>query len=350
MARKPVMAFISNLRTLDDMVKLYPPDWHARVQAARQSPGYIASPPFDVCGRAIGYLVLMLRSGREVMSDMPAACALTLEMTRFVAEDLDGDVIGLGSLTTSVTDGGRIVADFIDRHGWKLRATHGDAGSVAAICDCLDLVRLKPTDKVGVVGAYGVIGTALSRLLAQSGQPLLLVGRRPDKLRDLELLIMAETGRRPLTSLDITSLSSADCIVTVTSHPTSLLAPTMVHDGAVIVDPAVPANVTSSSLWNDPSRALIVVSNASQVRVPGLAVSSAMFGTFDEPDGCATTYACLAETSANALFGDSRHHVGTIDLSFVVETRQRFAQLGFAHAVPRMFGSDARQLLQSLRP
>lgn len=345
MERKPVMVFISNLRTLSDMVDLYPPEWHERVRQARISPGYIASPPFDIQGEAVGYLVLMLRSGEEVMKDPVSAAKLTLEMTRFSAEDLDGDVIGLGSLTTSITKGGLLVADHIAKHGWKIRATHGDTGSVAAIRDCMDACRIGAGETVGIVGAYGVIGAALSRILACEGRDLILMGRRPDKLQAVADAIARDGGRTPVLTGDLADLRAAHCVITVTSHTSSLLAPALARQGAVIIDPAVPANTSNDPGWRDPAHDNVVVANASQVRVPGVAVTSAMFGTFDDPDGCATTYACMGETMLNAVNRDPEHHVGEIDLAFVAEVRTRFAKAGFHHAIPRMFGTDVRPLL-----
>lgn len=338
--RKPVAVFISNLRTLDDMTGLYPPDWHERVQAARQSPGYISSPPFDIQGRATGYLVLMLRSGEEVIKDPASAAALVLEMTRFAAEDLDGDVIGLGSLTTSITHGGADVADFIDRHGWKLRATHGDSGSAAAIIDVAGKVGYAAPARLAIIGAYGVIGTALSRHYSKLGCPLILCGPRGDKLLELGKTVMAESRLMPTLTTDLGLISSADFVITVTSHVSALLSPANTPPRTVVIDPAVPANVRDDPGWRQDGRDQLIISNASQVRLPGVAVSSAMFGTFDEPDGCPTSYACLGETLANALCGDTDHHVGLIDPAFVVTMSKRFDALGFRHAVPRMFGKD----------
>ncbi len=343
--RRPVAVFISNLRTLDDMTGLYPPDWHERVLAARQSPGYISSPPFDIAGVATGYLVLMLRSGEEVMRDMAGAAALVMEMTRYAVETLDGDVIGLGSLTTSITHGGQDVADLIDRQGWKIRATHGDSGSVAAIIECLDNAGVRPEAKIGLVGAYGVIGTALSRHYAKTSSQLVCCGPRPEKLLELVRRLRQESGADALPAVDIRMMTLADAVITVTSHPSALLGPQHVRPGALVFDPAVPANTKDEPGWHDPERDNLVIANASQVRLPGVAVHSAMFGTFDEPDSCPTSYACLAETLANAVFGDREHHIGEIDLDFVARTARRFALLGFRHAVPRMSGMDISRAL-----
>ncbi len=342
MERKPVSVFISNLRTLSDMVDLYPPDWHERVREARNGPGFISSPAFDIRGSATGYLVLMLRSGEEVMQNPVSAAHLVMEMTRFAAEDLDGDVIGLGSLTTSITKGGALVRDHIAKNGWKIRATHGDTGSVAAIRDCIGACGVRDDESVGIVGAYGVIGTALSRLLAKEGRDLVLMGRQPDKLRAVAEAVAKDGGRMPALTGDIARMRDVDCVITVTSHTSSLMTPSLVKPGAIVIDPAVPANTSDDPGWRDPAHANVVVANASQVRVPGVAVSSAMFGTFDDPDGCATTYACLAETLLDAVERDTDHHVGEIDLGFVDEVRARFLRAGFSHAIPRMFGADAR--------
>ncbi len=351
-ARKPVMAFVSNLRKLSDLVELYPPEWHERVRAARLAPGYLASPPFDIRGRATGHLVLLLRSGGEVMADIASARDKVLEIVDFAAERLDADVVGLGSLTTPITGGGRTVVERVERHGWKLRATHGDSGSVAAIMACVDLAALREDDTIAVVGAYGIIGTALSRMLARQGRRLVLVGPRLRRLQELARTIDEDGGRPPeLVDTDLAAVASADCVVTVTSHPSSLLGPGHVKAGAVVIDPAVPANVSPNPSWSDPARMNAVISNAAQVRIPGVAAASSMWGTLDDHDGHSTTYASLAETMLCALYEDRDHHVGDVDLDFVEVARKRAAAAGFDHAAPRMFGADLRdRLAERARP
>jgi len=343
-ARKPVMVFVSNLRRLSDLVELFPPEWHDRVRMARVHPGYVTSPAFDIMGRATGHLVLMLRSGHEVMADIASSRRKVLEITTYAAERLDGDVIGLGSLTTPITGGGRTVVEQIERHNWKLRATHGDSGSVAAILECVDRARLRDDDTIAVVGAYGIIGTALCQILAGRGRRLMLVGPRVGRLHDVARQIDADGGRAPdLVATDIAAVASADCVITVTSHPSSVLTPAHVKPGALVIDPAVPANVSPDPLWSDPAHLNVVITNAARVRIPGVAAASSMWGTLDEPDGMGTTYACMAETMLCAVHGDTQHHVGDVDLGFVDIARQRAHAAGFDHAVPRMFGAEVHQ-------
>jgi len=345
-SRNPVMVFVSNLPRPSALDDLYPPDWHDRVRAARLDPGYLASPPFDIMGRATGHLVLLLRSGQEVMADIASARRKVLEITEYAAEQLDGDVIGLGSLTTPITGGGHKVVEHIERHDWKLRATHGDSGSVAAILECVELAALREDDTIAVVGAYGIIGTPLSRILARQGRRLMLVGPRLKRLQELARDIDADCGRPPeLVATDIAAVASADCVITVTSHPSSLLTPAHVKPGAVVIDPAVPANVSPDPAWRDPARGNVVITNAAQLRMPGVAASGSMWGTLDEPDGRSTTYACLAETMLCAVHQDTQHHVGEVDLGFIDIARERARGAGFEHAIPRMFDADLREPL-----
>lgn len=347
---KPIAVFISQLRTLDDMTGLFPPDWHEKVRLARESgSGFIASPPFDIMGRATGYLVLLLRSGAEVMADVAGSRQKVMEMTDHAANELGADVIGLGSLTTSITRSGLAVAEYIDSRGYKLRATHGDTGSVMAITECIGAAAVRLEDTVAVVGAYGVIGTALSRYLARKGHRLIIHGRKPDELFRLLAKIKADGSDQPMMTGDIRHLSTADCIVTVTSSTDALLTPGMLKKGAVAIDPSVPANVADDPAWRAPEHDNIVISNASQVRLPGVNVQSAMFGTHDDPDGCATSYACFAETLLQAAVIGREHHVGDIDLCYVEKVRSLYEMAGFNHAILRMFGQDARQLLMDRR-
>lgn len=345
-----IAVFVSNLRTLDDMTQLFPVEWHARVHDARDNEGFIASPPFDILGRGTGHLVLMLRSGEEVMADPDEARRITFDMTRYAEEALHADTIGLGSLTASITKGGTQVRDLIDANGWHVRATHGDSGTVAMLVDLIERAAPPGSGKrIAVIGAYGVIGASVSRVLAARGHDLVLHGRSAEKLLDLTLQMASDAalhgssgrGGAKRTAETTTNLEDAvaagDVIVTVTSHPTSLLSPDMLKPGAIVIDPAVPANTR-----NDPgyaTKGITVISNACQVRVPGVDVTSAMFGTYADPDGAQTTYACMAETWLDAVNGERRHLVGSVDPADVALMRTRFAHAGFAHATPRMFGA-----------
>jgi fatty aldehyde-generating acyl-ACP reductase len=338
-SRRPVLVFTSQLpRPFADMLPLYPESMRAQLVRARADRGYLTLPPFDVLGVATGYWVWLLESGDELLTDWAAAERKVLEVTRHAAEELDADVLGLGSLTTSVTRGGASVVEHIERRGWKTRVSHGDSGSVAALLACLDTRGLAAGDTVAVVGAYGVIGSALARILARRGIRQILCGRKPDRLFQVADRIARDGGRPPLLTHDLELIDGADWVVTVTSHTSSLLAPGAVKPGATIIDPAVPANTDDHPAWLDPAHANVVVSNASQLRVPGIAIDGKLFGTHDDPDGCSTMYGCFAETALDAALGDPSHHVGEIDLQFVEVCAARFSAAGFRHAAPRMFG------------
>jgi len=302
---------------------MIPSSEHNAALAARDGSGVYLCPPFDVGGHVTGRLALIMATPREFAANPQRALAGVLE----AAKEADPEWVGLGSYTVRPTADGVAVVRALQ--GTRT-VTHGDAGSVAAILRCLELADVRPGTRTAVVGAYGLIGTALSWLLAHDGWPLVLIGRSRSKLERLA----AELPGTHEISAEVTSVAGCEAVITVTSASQALVAPDMLDPGTVVVDPAIPPNVAPDPGWSQ--RGLRVVTNASQLLVPGVDVDPAQWG-LDRVDGIPTAYGCIAETLAKALTGDRDNWVGRIELEWVRKSQRMFANLGWTHAPLRSF-------------
>lgn len=354
---KPVSVFLSQLLDKEHQSQpqsrggLVPDDHWQKFTADIEAQGFAAMPKFDVFdGKADGYLILLKQDSVELMENQKEGREAIIRATNYAADVLGAKNIGLGSLTTSITEGGKLV---VDACGDKISITHGDSGSVAMLftlvsryieIEHLAMVGNTPRKRIAIVGATGLIGSAIAQMLNMYHCSLILIGRSPKTLNQL-----AKKLTHPgisLVTTDISDVRDADIVITVTSSTTSLLKPTMVRPGAMVIDPAAPPNVQNEVGWK--MREIPVITNACQVRVPGLAVSHKMFGTTPEDDNVPTTYACLAETMLLGVEEEFRqHHVGEIDINFVRHMIDLYKKVDFTHATPRMFGEDIAFFLQS---
>lgn len=327
------------MRSANDIRVAFPEAMLKTVEAARQGPGFLTSAQLSMFDKGRGHFIVILRDPNEVKERPKAALKIIFEAIRYASERLNADTVGLGSLTASVSGGGRLAVNFVKKSGLPISVTHGDTGSVVSILDCLAMTAPEVTDRIAVVGAYGIIGAALSRILCRQERAVTLIGRNRAKLDKLAETIRAEGGRSPRTVTDMSGVKDADRVITVTSSAGALLTPEMVKSGAIVIDPAVPANVADDPGWRQNGN--VVITNASQVRLSNVVgLRSDSIGTVDDPDGCPVGYACLSETLVNAVVGDTDHHVDAVDVGFVETVSQRFDALGLNHAMPRMFGES----------
>jgi predicted amino acid dehydrogenase len=177
-----------------------------------------------------------------------------------------------------------------------------------------------------VVGASGSIGRICAELLAGEVAELYLVGRRLDRLQELQRAIQAsahECTARLHTDTGLEVLQKAHLVITVTSALHTIVKPEHLRPGSVVCDVARPRDVSASVAA---SRQDVLVIDGGMVEVPGNVNFNFDFGY---PPGKA--YACMAETMALALEG--RFEDYTLGKSFnrrhVEEITQIAARHGF---------------------
>ena len=233
----------------------------------------------------------------------------------YATEELNADIVQLGGLTTSVTSGGVWVADQDDFHGY---VNHGDSFTAAITCqnvlNSLKIREKSPDDLVlAIVGAYGIIGEAVSQLLVPRFKKSILVGRRKDKLEELSTIIDGNFQ----TSL-VLDIKKADVVVTATSHPTALLMSEQLKENAIVIDVSQPPNVSLELCKNRPDVFRIdggFVDSPTEFNVPLM------------PKG--KIFACIAEVIMQAMESENGNHVGSIDLNHLYKTEKWAEKHGF---------------------
>lgn len=251
----------------------------------------------------------MIKQPRDVIHEQ------ILNACFYATEELNVDIVQLGGLTTSVTSGGVWVADQDDFHGY---VNHGDSFTAAITCqNVLNAIKTKGKSAddlvLAIVGAYGIIGEAVSQLLVPRFKKSILVGRRKDKLEELSATINGNFQ----TSL-VLDIKKADVVVTATSHPTALLTSEQLKENAIVIDVSQPPNVSIELCKNRPDVFRIdggFVDSPTEFNVPLM------------PKG--KIFACIAEVIMQAMEGEKGNHVGSIDLNHLYKTEKWAEKHGF---------------------
>ncbi len=247
-----------------------------------------------------------------------------LDACLYAENHLDADVIQLGGLTTSVTSGGVWVAEQKELNSF---VSHGDSYTAAVTCQnvlkALQLLDKNPQDTtLAIIGAYGIIGEAVSQILVPQFKQSILIGRREEKLKELSSKITGDF--RTTVELDT---KDADVVVTATSHPTSLLNSEHLKKDAIVVDVSQPPNLSPEVCSMRPDILRVdggFVDTPESVNVPLM------------PQG--KIFACIAEVIMQAMENDKENHVGSIDLKHLHNTERWAKKHGFVLSELTNFG------------
>ena len=240
-----------------------------------------------------------------------------LDAALFIQDELDVNLIQLGALITSVTSGGKWLVDQGKYSGF---VNHGDSYTAAVTCKvvekALDQFKEKAPDLIlAVVGAHGIIGEAVSKILVPKFNHSILIGRREEPLKKLEAKV---EGSFETTTLLKTK--EADIVVTATSHPTALLTSNHLKENAIIVDVSLPPNLSFDVCHERPDICRIDGGYVDSpidcpIPIPGMPVGK--------------NYACIAEIIMQAMENEHKSHVGSIDINFLKMTEKWAEKYGF---------------------
>ena len=244
-----------------------------------------------------------------------------------LAEKQGAKIIGLGAFTAVVGDGGITIAKRS-----PIAVTTGNSYTVAtAIEGALKAAEILEVElgnaTLAIVGATGSIGRTCALILAPKFLRTFLVGRDLDRTQK----IADEIGQKAEATTDISCLTVADLIITVTSSDAAVILPEHLKSGAIVCDVARPRDV---SVRVAKERDDVFVLEGGVVEVPGDVNFNFGFGFPPK-----TAYACMSETMMLAL--EDRPEAFTLgkDVSpeQVVETWEMAKRTGFKLAGFRSF-------------
>ncbi len=154
-------------------------------------------------------------------------------------------IIGLGGYTSIVCDKNiKMVEDI------STAITTGNSLTVAMVIEgCLKVAKSKnirfSTANIAIIGATGSIGSACSKLLAESKTNLILCAPRIARLEKLKKMLLKLNGSLRVTvETDArVAASNADIVIAASSASKALLSIEDFKKNAIVCDVAVPANV-----------------------------------------------------------------------------------------------------------
>ena len=281
----------------------------------------------------VGDLILVPFGARHLLQDRRKSVGkISAAVDRAVAAG--ADLVGLGGLTAPVTNGGMVL-----RKRGDIGVTNGNAFTAAIVHRQVQvLLHRSPRGRVGIVGASGSVGSAVTRLLARDGAAteLVLVARGSSALTSLAGELGSGVPTRVAHTLD--AVADCDVVVLLTAAADTVLRSSHLRTGAVVLDATQPRN-TSPDLQRE--RPDVLVLDGGVVDVPGLSLHGGSMGL---PDG--RTFACLAETMLLSISNHRGHYTlgrPTLDqVDHVSELAVAHGHLGFRPAPPSSFGRERR--------
>ena len=277
----------------------------------------IISPELDVMGTK-GYVIALKLLPQQIMG-LPhdKVRQKILDAAVFAYDELGVEVLQLGALTTSITDGG---VWLVKQDKYNGLVTHGDSYTAAVTCQAvmksLSLLEKKPSEQIlAIVGSYGIIGEAVSKILVPRFSHSVLIGRRKEKLE--ELASKLEGNCKTTTRLET---KNADIIITATSHPTALLESKHIKEKAIVVDVSQPVNLSAE----------VCKRRTDVIRVDGGYVDFPIESSLPIPGlPPGKTFACIAEVVMQAMENERENHVGSIDPDYLHKTEKWAEKYGF---------------------
>lgn len=243
-----------------------------------------------------------------------------------LAKSEDCQIMGLGAFTSVVGDGGITVAE---RSPIAITTGNSYTGATAieGVFKACEMLEINPAESIlAIVGATGSIGQTCSEIMAPQFKETILVGRDMAKVESLSERIPKTTA-----STNISDISRADCVITVSSAGAEIIQPEHLKVGSIVCDVARPRDVSGRVAKERPD---ILVIEGGVVRVPGDVDFGMNFG-FPEK----TAFACMSETIMLALENRAENYSLGKDLAVekVRETQEWAIKHGFELAGFRSF-------------
>lgn len=330
------IAFLIHPRDVHDLYRRFPvlkilgDDFNETILKNLRFPkriGFTICSKFDIYGQAEGYLIAVLLTAKQMMTDRENARKRILNTLLYAQNKLGVELVGLGALTKSVTEGGRWLAD---NKNVRVKITNGDTFTTVMAIEAIDEIIKKRSLQdpvIAIVGATGIIGQALSQLLMN--HKLILIGRNPERIKQI-FPGLVETSRLILSSR-LSDAINADIIITATNHHDSFIKSEHLKQNAVVYDLAQPNNVALSVIKE---RLDIISIDGGYISIPGINLRFNM----GPPRG--TTFACLAETILQALENDNKNYIGYVDINNIKLIKERARKYNFIHAPFTSYGEQ----------
>lgn len=203
------------------------------------------------------------------------------------AEKLGAKIVGLGALTSSVTNGG---LDLINEATTTI--TSGNALTAGISFEHVDeIIKNNSIQKIGIIGATGSIGQAITKLLIKKypQKEFILFAHTKENLNNLINILTEISSQTKISGFidNLIQLKEVNLVVVATSAPDAFIKSEFIRNGAIIYDISQPQNISLSDIKERPD---LKIYDGGLVIIPQLEC--------ELPLGLPkrTVFACLAET------------------------------------------------------
>lgn len=255
---------------------------------------------------AKGWLIGIPMTAKQMMENRELAKKRIVQAIK-KAEKLGAKIVGLGAFTSSLTHGG---LDLIDKTNVKI--TTGNALTVGvALSHIQEIIKNHPhIQKIGVVGATGSIGQAITKILAKnfSEKEFFLFARTKENLDNLlkEVLSISPGAHLKEFSNNLEGLKEVDLIIVATSSPEAFIKSEYLKNSTIIYDITQPRNISLVEAQKKPD---VKIYDGGLIIIPQL-INELSLGLPSK-----TLFACLAETILLALENDEiNYSLGKVEV------------------------------------
>lgn len=343
-------AFILHPRDLEDVYRKFPflkrfPQnislsvidslWPIRVSEIRGLKSQTDGKP------EVGAVIAVPMTAEQLLNNREKASHRIVQAAQ-LAYKLGAKIVGLGALSSSLSRGGRDVAEKV-----PLKLTSGHAFTAFNITNYYHQIKsdLNEGDKpIAIVGAAGSIGTSCAQVLCHDGIDnlyLIDLERKRDELETLKLRLEEINKRGEYIielvegSLDYTSINKCHWIIAATNAPAALIKNKHLKSGAIIIDDAQPSDIHPEVL-NNPD---VIAVEAGAVHTPGIETGFD-FGLINPDD----SYSCMAEVLIRVAFQEYDYSIyDRPDISEIKRIGSLGKELGFSNAQLQNFAGTITQ-------
>jgi fatty aldehyde-generating acyl-ACP reductase len=268
-----------------------------------------------------GWFIACPFTPKQMVSLPPETVYKKVIATGKLAQKLGAKILGLGGFTSVVGDAGITVSKHLD-----IPVTTGDSYTIAIAVEATLIaaqrMNIYPAEATAaVVGATGAIGRVCAPLLTRHVAKMVLIGRKPAALKQVQALVEAQGQAQVQVSTDMRDLQQVDMVLTVTNAIETVIESHHLKSGAVVCDVARPRDVSRQVVEK---RDDVLVIEGGMVKVPGPVNFNFNFGF---PPGMA--YACMAETITLALEGCYKSY--TLGKEITLEQVETMATMATQH-------------------
>jgi predicted amino acid dehydrogenase len=243
-----------------------------------------------------GWLIGIPMTAKQMMENQELAKEKIILAIK-KAENLGAKIVGLGALTSSVTNGGEKIKNEVN-----IKITSGNA--LTAGISYKHIQKIIEGNgkvlKIGIVGATGSIGSALVKLLVKNypEKEFFLFAKTKENLEKLEQESAKEYPNVKINGFlnDLNQLKNCDLDIIATASPNAFIKQEQLKNSAIIYDITQPQNISIADIKK---RLDLKVYDGGLVLVPEL--------NNKLPLGLPknTVFACLGETMLLAIENES---------------------------------------------